>query len=973
MIKPREAKREIKRLIEKFEREKAAGDIYDYNEEEAKKGFIEPLLDALGWNTRDRGEVSLEHRASSGRVDYALKIEGIPKIFVEAKPPKKELKDPKLIAQAINYGYNRGDISWVLLTDFEEFRLFDVTVKPTARNLERGLKLDLTYDQYLPRLDDVWLLSRESVEKGEIDRLLLTKPKERIQVNRAFLEDLKSWRERLAKDIYKHNPAISAEVLREATQRLLDRIIFIRSCEDRKITVERQLRDLVSERRDDIGFGFMPVLNGIFDRYNRAFNSDLFSPNPELRKLKIDFKILKEIILQTYDPYLFDVLPVEILGNIYEQYLGYTIRLTDKRVKYELKPEVRKAGGIYYTPEYVVDYIVKNTVRRLLSELKPKQVQKLRILDPACGSGSFLIRAYKELENYYQRVKIEKYEKRKKAREQVFRHQVTVPFSQEEESVDGHRLTIAEKREIVLNHIFGVDIDEQAVEVTRLSLMLKMLEGEMGMVPGRAMLPMLDYNIQCGNSLISGDVLELKKFFGDDWPKTKPFDWDDRFKKFMDGGGFDIVIGNPPWGAGFSLTEKNYLMEKFQEIHMRTPDSFNYFLGTGASVLKSLGMLGMIVPSNFLFQHEYAKSRGFFVDSFWVVQAINLGESVFKATAPSCIVIMCRKDAVKKITNVADLRSLDRGSLATFMKDMVFDRITDKDILSLPDNIIPMNRKAAQIVSGIFGTNPQLLGDFCSEVASGIGTGGDKIFRVEDATARKLSIEKDILHPVLVGRDISAYYTPDNSGHSIIYSTKLVSAETHPKALKYLKQFQAKLSNKRETRKGLIPWWSLHWPRYPGLFSSPKIILRQTADSVYASIDTKGYYCLNSIIIIRPKDIEMTKYLTSLLNSRLLRWIYRDLTQETRRVFAEVKPINLRKLPIHKIDLSDAIEKELHDTLIALVDVMLDLNRKIQKAKGSRRALLQRQIQKTDNEIDQLVYKLYGLTKEEIKVIESSA
>jgi hypothetical protein len=282
-----------------------------------------------------------------------------------------------------------------------------------------------------------------------------------------------------------------------------------------------------------------------------------------------------------------------------------------------------------------------------------------------------------------------------------------------------------------------------------------------------------------------------------------------------------------------------------------------------------------------------------------------------------------------------------------------------------------MNKRATSLISRILEKIPLLLGEVCEEIAAGIGTGGDKVFRLEDIKAKAAMIEKDILHPVLIGRDIHAYFVPEKTGYSIIYSTKDISSKTHPNTLKYLKPFQGKLSQKRETKKGLIPWWSLHWPRYPGLFDPPKIILRQTANTLYATKDNHGYYCLNSIIIIRPKDLQFIDYYLGLLNSRLIRWLYTNLTQEQNRTFAEVKPINLRKLPIKPIKISDHADKNLYDNLVQLVQSMLSLNKQIQEPNTiHERTILERQIEMANLRIDQLVYELYGLTGKEIGIVE---
>ncbi|MGB3341268.1 MAG: hypothetical protein WBB37_07285, partial [bacterium] len=254
------ARENLSNLISKFEKETNAGRINDYNEEATKTGFIQPFLrNVLGWDVSNRDEVSPEEKISRGRVDYGLKAEGQTKLFIEVKPPKADLD--KHIKQAVGYGYNRKSVPFVLLTDFEGLKLFDVTIKPDARNLKKGLKLDLEWQEYLDKFDKIWLLSKESVINGELEKLLLIKPKERLPVDKAILDDLKKWREKLAKDIFKNNTQHfhsedgikDAEYLKEITQRILDRIMFMRSCEDRNLIHRRSLKELFEERADTVG------------------------------------------------------------------------------------------------------------------------------------------------------------------------------------------------------------------------------------------------------------------------------------------------------------------------------------------------------------------------------------------------------------------------------------------------------------------------------------------------------------------------------------------------------------------------------------------------------------------------------------------------------------------------------------------------------------------------------------------------
>lgn len=386
-----QAKENLAKLIAKYKSESTAGKINDYNEEATKTGFIMPLLkDVLGWDVNDRNEVSPEESVSRGRVDYGLKIDGRIKVYVEAKTPKDGLMGH--VEQVLKYGYNKKNVPFVLLTNFDETWLFDVTIKPNLKNPLKGRKAYVQYEQYLDYFDELWLLSKESALNGELDKLLLKKSElEKLPVDKAILADLKHWREILAKDIFKNNPKLfnsgdkekDALYLKEITQKLLDRIVFMRSCEDRGLVHRRHLNELFDERTDTVGTNTMLFLKNEFESYNINFDSDLFRPQEWEKDLAIDFLVVEKIIEGTYNPYQFDVIPLEVLGNIYEEYLGDTIRLTDSQVKYEMKLEVRKAGGVYYTPEYIVDYIVKNTIGKLLNELPHNKIKELKILDPA--------------------------------------------------------------------------------------------------------------------------------------------------------------------------------------------------------------------------------------------------------------------------------------------------------------------------------------------------------------------------------------------------------------------------------------------------------------------------------------------------------------------------------------------------------------------------------------------------------------
>ena len=930
------AKKNLSKLMEKFERELSAGRIKEYNEAETKTAFIQPLLkEVLGWNVNDRDEVSLEEKISRGRVDYGLKVEGKTKIFVEAKPPKADLN--KHIEQAVRYGYNRKSVPFVLLTDFEGLKLFDVTIKPDSRILDKGVKIELEWNRYLEQFEKLWLLSKESVIKGELDKLLLVKPKDRVPVDKAILEDLKRWRVTLAKDIFKNNPDLfhsgdpdkDADYLKEINQKILDRIIFIRSCEDRGLVHRHYLRELFEERTETVGTNTMIFLREEFKHYNIIFDSDLFRPQEWEDNLAIDFKVMRSIVLDTYNPYQFDVIPLEVLGNIYEQYLGYTIRLTDHQVKYELKPDVRKAGGVYYTPEYIVDYIVENTVGRLLQELPPRKIKKLRILDPACGSGSFLIRAYEEMLNYYRN------EKKKKPKLKGRQSKLEL---KDEEAIP--HLTIHEKSQILRDHIFGVDIDEQAVEVTKLSLMLKMLEGEYGVVLGRAVLPMLDRNIRCGHSLISDDILGLKKYFGDDWYKEKPFNWNDEFRKIIvDEGGFDAVIGNPPYVSATALSNEHKVYYKtiFKSAKGRL-DTYGLFTEKSIDLLKKNGYASLIVPNKFLTNLQFRFLRKYILSTCYVLALACPRKTVFDAAAVNNAIFVLRKKNKIMMPNLVSISEIDEN--------------TQSDICTIDQAIYEKDRNYTFVLS--FSVS----------------------IRSIESKIRKNSVELQFIclvkDGIIAGRIKELLFVPKKKNE---YCKPLVFGDDMGRYLLAWKgryvDYRPELMKKEERKKvGKDKGLGIRL-RVPEIFEIPKILTRKTADRIVATYDSKGYYFEQTVHATIPKrTFPSVKYVLGIMNSKLYEYYYKNVIHQSGTIFPQVRIGFLKTLPIHNININNPSEKKIHDNLVALVDVMLDLNKKIETAKGSKKEQIQRQIEKTDKEIDDLVYKLYGITEKERKIIE---
>ena len=371
-MKSEEAKLRIKELIDKYTQLAEEKRIGGYNEELTKKDFILPLFEALGWNVYNNpnktDSVSAEERISKKRVDYGFKINGIPKFFLEAKAIPVDLNKTKFAEQAINYSWHKG-CTWAVLTDFEGIKVFNAEWK--SKTVRDNLFLNLIWSDYLDRFDTLWLLSKESFEKGLLDKEaeLFGKKSKKIPVDKQLLADFTRFREMLSKDITKLNQdkGLTEEELDESVQRILDRLIFIRNCEDREL----EARELMPALREWESVGkkgqLLKQLRAVFNYFNDQYNSKLFQEHL-CDTLDISDIVLNEVVnglYQTKDKavyYDFSAIEADVLGNIYEQYLGHILRKTAKRAKVTESHARRKEQGIYYTPSYIVDYIVRNTL-----------------------------------------------------------------------------------------------------------------------------------------------------------------------------------------------------------------------------------------------------------------------------------------------------------------------------------------------------------------------------------------------------------------------------------------------------------------------------------------------------------------------------------------------------------------------------------------------------------------------------------
>lgn len=1042
-------------LIERFEFHRQAYVLGNYNETQLRREFVDKFFSALGWDVDNNKGFSEKYkevmheepvriRGTTLFFDYTFRIGGARKFLVETKKPSVRIKDAAEAAlQLRRYAWNQK-LPLSILTNFEEFAIYDCRIKPENGDAASKARIEyFTYKEYPQKWD--WLvsiISPESIQLGSFDKYAETTKGKRgtASVDDDILAEIEQWRDALAKNIALRNPSLTVEELNSIVQRTIDRILFLRICEDRGIEEYETLHKLLE------GEKVYERLCQIFRNADDKYNSGLFhfqqepdwdeSPDTLSLTVAMDDKVLKGIIKRLYFPdsqYEFSLIPPAILGHVYEQFLGKVIRLTDgHQAKVEYKPEVKKAGGVFYTPQYIVEYIVKHTVGELVKDKTPREVSKLRILDPACGSGSFLIGAYQFLLDWHRDWYIanlvpvfkeknsvtdpavlallpEQAPKKKKSAATIDLP-IYNPGSGKVVRLSEHmrsdwKLTTAEKKRILLNNLFGVDIDQQAVEVTKLSLLLKVLEEEnqetvskqLTITAERA-LPSLDHNIKCGNSLIGWDIL-TPEMPADEVKRINPFDWAKEFAPVMAAGGFDAVIGNPPYINIHMMTEWAPMEAAFYKLKFNSASKGNYdiyvvFVERGLSLLNKDGLLGYILPNKFLNAQYGEPIRSIIAKGKHLKEIIHFGhQQVFeKATTYTCLLFLGKQVQQDfhfvKVDNLTEWRLSNKANECT---------INVSDVNESEWNFV------AGKETGLFNRLDSIeikLNDICDSIYQGIVTGADPVFILmnqedgtyfSEATGTKVMLEPELLHPLCKGAlNIRRYYI-DKITKSILFPYKIVNdkvvllspkemTENYPKTWEYLKKNKNLLEARESGKWKHDKWYGIRRPQNVVKMYQENILTPCIADGAcFTSNNSDLLYFIGSGggggggygIILKTEEKMSYQYLLGILNSRLSTFYLRIVSSTFRGGYIALNRQYIEQLPISTINFADPADKARHDHMVALVTQMLGLNKKLQEARlEQEKTMLSRQIEATDASINKLVYELYGLTEEEIKVVE---
>ncbi|MHB1034587.1 MAG: Eco57I restriction-modification methylase domain-containing protein [Pirellulales bacterium] len=1047
----------IERLVQGFRANYAALRDPGTLEAVVRLEYLDPFWEALGWDVGNRlhrshaeKDVLVEapvatieqERVHARRPDYLFRIDGFPRFVVEAKKPSVGIgTDKDAIFQAKTYAWS-SQIPFVILTDFAQFRLFDATIKPYHGEPDRGLieEFDLGFDDYAAQWDVLWsTFGREAVAAGSLERLLAkikhVRAGRRIRgidrtlcelrgtepVDRVFLAHLEDSRLRFARALYERNRTEfpdadtrhGAARLTEATQRLIDRLVFMRVCEDRDVIAWGQLRETVNEAAEH-RLDLYAALLTQFREFDSQYNGYLFKPHFN-EQLQLPAQLLADFIRSLYPPegpYRFDAIGDDLLGIIYERFLGGAMTVQKGQVLAEEKPEVRHAGGVYYTPRFVVDAIIRRVVGPKVEGKTPLQVLDVKILDPACGSGSFLIAATQYLMDHCLRY-IAEHPKAAEAPSSAkgSRRAGKVAFKNRD---GGWSLTPEFKARILTSCIYGVDIDAQAVEVTIMSLYLKALEGglprnwQRELQFGR-LLPPLDNNICCGNSLLSqadfDDWWENRHgalFAGDADVRFRmnPFDWASHTRGFgrllAERSGFDCVIGNPPYIRVQELNkwapdECEFYKSRYQSAKKGNYDIYVVFLERALELLAADGVTGFICPHKF-WQAAYGSGiRKLLADGRHLESVIDFtDQQVFHGATTYTAIHVLSKTAnsqpirYARITELVDgdaqCRALDNGGP---------DNHIDRFPADPPAGDAPwvfVNSARHDWLQAVRSRGPA-LGEITAKIAQGLVSGCDEVFYLErsgrrfrsHATGSDHEIERALLHPLLKGSLHIRRWLPTASPLVVLFPYKRMRqgwvlippgemAAKYPKAWDYLSRCRKPLEQRERGRFAGDDFHQFSRPQNFGVMAQPKLLV--------PSIGTRGEFCLDSegefffvgsgggggggYAVVPSIDIDLA-YLCGLLNSKVLDAFLKSITTRFHSGWYAYSKLYLAQLPI-KIPETAAEKKHARQVVERVLRIVeVKKSRAAGNLSDRERERLEREAESHEQGIDKIVAQLYGV------------
>ena len=885
--------------------------------------FVEPWLAMLGWRVPPQlGELTLAPWPMDAGLPpaYLCTCQGARRFMLATTPPGLDIDADPAPARLLRRRAWSAHLPLAVLTNVETIAVYDTRVRPNPEDGPHvGRRLHVPWEEITQRWEELAVvLSRAAVMSGKFDAYAYAPGKRGIGVKQAFLADVARWRELLG-------------VPFAQAQAVLDGVIFLAMAQARGAH-GRLVAPIegAAEADADIRATLLKALV----QATQASGAALFA-GARSHLMDVDEPGLRAVTLHLFEDPHYDLawMPDDILGQTYEASLAH-----GKGARGAL--QTRKSGGVYYTPAPVVRHIVKHVMRRLGQNNASGRGASigdgvLRILDPACGAGAFLVEVYRALLDAT-----------------LTRYLSSDPLENPRlvaVSPGVWQLTLAEKFRLLTSHVFGVDIDPEAVAVTKRALLLVALSGEPCHEPrgphfgAACALPCLDNNIKCGNMLVAPDFgASNASITAAERAATRPFDWRKAFPSAAFAGGFDAVVGNPPYGVVFSDAQRAYIKTRFAHQGYRA-DSYLLFVELClAELVRAEGFCGLVIPNPWLTNVKQRPLRTFVLQHAAIEQIVHVGCAMFKSKAvvDTQIVLMRRQTPHDNHVHTHWVHACDPSGC-----------------LDLASATTLLHEQAQWLAQGDAPINI-FVDDTRRALAAKIKAQGPQV-----STLLQVSVG---MKPYQVGKG-KPKQTPEMVQNRVFDADTQVD-DAYRRYLRGadIRRFAVTPVRERFVRYG--PW--LAEPRVAANFDAPaKLLLRQTSDHLVAAIDYEQRICMNNLHVLTPRDTEMTlDGFLGVFNSRLMNWYYQIINPERGEALAEVKKHHVESLPMPQNEDALAVVGAGAREMARLTEAYLA------SAEGSAaRQDAEAMLAAARAQVDEMVYALFELDAEQIAIIVSDA
>ena len=969
----------------------------DYNETEVRNDFVNPFFEILGWDVQNKKNLpqhlrDVKHEASvfveengkqvKKKPDYEFYVGSTPYFFLETKKPNVDIMTSKEAAfQTRRYGWN-GNLEISVLSNFTDLVIYDTSVRPNENDKPSVAQVaHFHFTEYVDKFYEISrMLSYETVVSGAFERTFanLSNSLKKEPFDKYFLSQIKGWRLVLSENIFENNLAINQETLNIFVQKLINRIVFLRICEDRELEKYESLKNI----------GTYVELKKVFAEADKKYDSGLF----ELidgEQFEISDSLLVNIFKELYYPnscYEFSIVNPFIIGQIYELFLEEEIVIKGKIIIAERKSEIVDSQGVVNTPKNVADIIVKTTLNPLFTDEKFMEWDSYRIADICCGSGNFLLSAYEFIINRYVEYYIQN------DLETAIQRGILI-----HDTANNFKLSYEQKRKILQKNIWGVDIDILAVEVAKFSLLIKLVEDsslyEMECFVknnGCRILPSLDNNIKNGNSLVDEKYMQYNHNLLDNpklIEKIKIFNWETEFA----GKKFDAIIGNPPYirvqnMVHFSESEYEYYKSEFSEYETaRTDllDKYFLFLEKGLTLLKPNGKMGYIIPHKFMLISSGSSLRKILSEMKCVKQIIHFGtEQVFKGRSTyTCLLFVEKKE--RKSFEVGFVKDINRfyATGVVDMQEYPIEYLGVAPWTFLSNEIVQTLEKKKEHCQPL---------EFLVDIFVGLQTSADPIYIIEpksetegivkfvDCRGKEWQIESAITKPCIYDvqlekyarikenrRIIFPYYQKGKK--QVLYSIDEIK-QLFPKTLKYLDSFKEELCKRSINKMSETDWYQF------GRSQSLKRFVKGE-HLVWPVLATQGNYVYDTKTIcftgggngpfygLEKKDStrESLFYIQAVLNYWMIEMVVKSKASKFRGDYYSHGKQFVAQLPIYRINFNDSNEVKFHDEIVDNVKKLMKLkNKRDEQQTKLQKETYMRLIQIEDKKLDELISKLYG-------------